>query len=266
MLVNKTLPQLFSKTSLLIEQELNVFLEQDSWDSELAHYYKYSILGGKCYRAALFLELIKFFRASESLPKYLVKAALSFEFVHASSLVHDDLPCMDDDSFRRNKPSMHVYAGEANAVMLGYSLLISAFENITSIKDMGAAQKNYYVQSLTRASGGRGMLLGQFYDLKKDTVERKKIHRLKTGALMASVCEMACYFASDEPHVSREAIDEAIDFGLNLGEYFQWKDDLDDGEFVEALEHKLRDLENKIQSYCEKSLPNFEWRSWLEVL
>ena len=115
---------------------------------------------------------------------------MAVEYVHAYSLVHDDLPCMDNDTLRRGKPTAHVRFGVAEAMLAGASLQPEAFERLLS-PGLPAAQINALTLALARASGARGTRGGQMIDLESvgeriDIDVLRQMHRLKTGALISA--------------------------------------------------------------------------------
>lgn len=159
--------------------------------------------------------------------------AVAIEWVHTYSLVHDDLPCMDDDDLRRGKPTTHKVFGEATAVLVGDGLLSLAFEQLASLD---APQALEMVRVLARASGPAGMVGGQHLDLAAekggvDTNGVREIHRLKTAALIEAACELGA-LAAGASSTARQA---ARRFGLALGLCFQAVDDCLDvtGDAVE---------------------------------
>ena len=117
--------------------------------------------------------------------------AASVELMHTYSLIHDDLPCMDDDNFRRNQPSNHIKYGEANAVLAGDALQALAYEIICDDEDMTPEEKVYAIKILSQACGKNGMVFGQHLDIENEenlenlTKEMlNEIHNLKTGKLI----------------------------------------------------------------------------------
>ncbi len=148
---------------------------------------KYGIIsGGKKIRSTVIFDAGKIFKISE---KELINICAAVECIHSYSLIHDDLPCMDNDSMRRGKPSTHIKFGEASAVLAGSSLLTLAFEIITDKNySLNAKSKNEIVRSLASCSGHTGIAGGQELDLK---YEKKKktiyqiidMQRKKTGKL-----------------------------------------------------------------------------------
>ncbi len=155
-------------------------------------------------------------------------AASALELIHTYSLVHDDLPCMDDDDFRREKPTVHKKYDEGVAVLVGDALLTKAFELLSKITPRYVPG---LVNCLARAAGSTGMIGGQSLDIgfegTVETVEKLTLlHRRKTGALIKVALEMASILgdATSEEH------DTLLSFGHHIGFAFQLADDLLDAE------------------------------------
>ena len=157
-------------------------------------------------------------------------AASAVEFVHAYSLVHDDLPCMDDDELRRGQPTVHVKFDEGTAVLTGDSLQTLAFETIAEAP-WPADIKVRVLQSLAKASGVRGMCGGQALDLdatgqRISLDQLRQLHSMKTGALIVSAIEMGALLAG----ASAQQLATLQDFAKDLGVAFQIRDDILDIE------------------------------------
>jgi len=149
---------------------INYLKKQDN--SLLIKPMKYGVIsGGKKIRSTLIFDAGKIYNLSE---KKLINICASVECIHSYSLIHDDLPCMDDDKMRRGKPSTHLKFGEASAVLAGNSLLTLAFEIIASQKySITPKMKNEIIKSLAFCSGHSGIAGGQELDLKFEN--KKKI-------------------------------------------------------------------------------------------
>lgn len=185
---------------------------------------KYSLLnGGKRLRPILVME---FCRACGCSSDYAVSFACAIEYIHTYSLIHDDLPCMDDDDFRRGNPSCHKMYGEDTALLAGDALLTHAFD-ILADAPVSDAQIVKAVCLLSQNSGVGGMLGGQVIDLKYEKEDPNlsqilTIHKLKTGALISAACLLGCIAADAD----EEKMAAASRFAYNLGIAFQIKDDL----------------------------------------
>lgn len=185
---------------------------------------KYSLLnGGKRLRPIL---VIEFCKACGRSIDYAIPFACAIEYIHTYSLIHDDLPCMDDDDFRRGNPSCHKMYGEATALLAGDALLTHAFDILTDA-DLSESQIVKAVCLLSQNSGVGGMLGGQVIDLKYENDDPNlsqilAIHKLKTGALISAACLLGCIAANAD----EEKMAAASRFAYYLGIAFQIKDDL----------------------------------------
>ena len=194
---------------------------------------RYSTLsGGKRIRPLLVLEAA---RACSGSLKEAMPAACAAEFAHTYSLIHDDLPAMDDDDVRRGKPACHKVFGEANAILAGDALLTLAFETIARYAD--PKRSPAIIEELSRAVGPDGMVLGQAMDLeyrgvKKSKATAKKIDALKTARLFEACAKIGAISAG----ASDKKITAMGRFGLYFGLSFQAVDDHIDGENNARLE------------------------------
>ncbi len=184
---------------------------------------KYALkAGGKRVRPALCLMTAK---ALGGDPEQAIPAALAIEFVHTYSLVHDDLPCMDNDDLRRGKPTTHKVYGEAQALLAGDALLTDAFNVLASQSQPSTGRM---VKELASAAGGHGMVLGQSLDLYwtaragASRLDLDRIHTLKTGRLLGCSAALGA-LAVDAPMSTVERLRR---FGEGLGLAFQITDDL----------------------------------------
>lgn len=212
-----------------IEKALDYFLPGvQSRQGVVAQAMRYSTLGGgKRVRGVL---VMKFCQACGGDPRQGLPFACALEMIHASSLIHDDLPCMDDDCLRRGKPSCHVAFGEANALLAGDALINLAFDVLSSeesVKAVGAENALKAVNLLSRKVGVDGMIGGQVVDLEsegksidEDTLEY--LHRLKTCALIQAAAALGCIAAG----ASKEKLQLALHYGDALGLAFQIVDDI----------------------------------------
>ncbi|MBO7405526.1 MAG: polyprenyl synthetase family protein [Clostridia bacterium] len=186
---------------------------------------RYSTLGGgKRIRAFLVLAFCRLFggEARAALP-----FACALECVHAYSLIHDDLPCMDDDALRRGKPSCHIRFGEAEALLAGDALLTYAFECAASNEQVSAESVRLAVKTLAAEAGPRGMVGGQTLDMAaemKDYDELRTMMDGKTSALIRAACLLGYYAATDEADPAVIAKITAYANAVGLG--FQIHDDI----------------------------------------
>ena len=168
-----------------------------------------------------------------------LRAACATELIHAYSLVHDDLPCMDNDVLRRGKPTVHVQFGEADALLAGDALQALAFELLTPDDgSVAPGMQALLCRLLARAAGSQGMAGGQAIDLASvgralDEAQLREMHRMKTGALLQGSVEMGAACAAAVPAVALAAM---RDYGAAIGLAFQVVDDILD---VTADSHTL---------------------------
>lgn len=185
--------------------------------------------GGKRFRPFLMIESAGLFGISGN---QVLNAAAAIECVHCYSLIHDDLPAMDDDALRRGQPTVHVAFDEATAILAGDSLLTLAFEILTHPETHPEpGVRSELVLALSRASGWQGMAGGQMLDLaaegrRPSAAEISRIHALKTAALIACACEMGTIIAE----TGSDARASLRTFGQALGLAFQLTDDVLDIE------------------------------------
>lgn len=209
----------------LVERAIIDFLPvcNDNQD-EVVEAMKYSLSnGGKRLRPVFCLE----FAASLGLDKReALPFACAIEYIHTYSLIHDDLPCMDNDDFRRGKPSCHKKFSEDTALLAGDALLTHAFQIITE-SDLSDFKKVNAVSLLSQNSGAAGMIGGQVIDLKYEKENPSlnqllSVHKLKTGALISAACLMGCIAGG----ATEKQMAAASKFAYTLGIAFQIKDDI----------------------------------------
>ena len=186
---------------------------------------RYSLnAGGKRIRPILVLE---FARIAGLSAKCAMPFAIALEMIHTYSLIHDDLPCMDDDDLRRGRPTNHKVFGEAVAVLAGDALLNRAFEHILMNSEISADLTLKAMQCLANASGADGMIGGQIIDMEGENrelslEETETLQSLKTGALIRAASLMGCII-SDADETIKE---NARIYADNIGLAFQIKDDI----------------------------------------
>ena len=244
-----------SDKKLNIEKELLSYLpEKDELIGNLVSSMEYSLTaGGKRVRPMLVMEFAKLCGGSE-------EAAMPFpcaiEMIHTYSLIHDDLPCMDNDDLRRGKPTNHKVYGEACALLAGSGLLTLAFEAASSERavSLNSTEKCLAaVRVLSEAAGAVGMLGGQIIDLESegksvDVDHLKIMDAKKTGALIIAAAKLGCISAG----ASKEQIDAAVSYAENIGLAFQIVDDmLDITSSTEELGKPVgSDSENEKSTYA----------------
>jgi geranylgeranyl pyrophosphate synthase len=186
----------------------------------------------------------------------LITLACSVELIHTYSLIHDDLPSMDDDDMRRGKDSSHIRFGEANAILAGDALHDLAFELIANDDDMSDAAKVNAVNILARASGSSGMVLGQYLDIESEKLnsdldldDMEKIHSLKTGKLI----QASILMGQLESSLDNKKQIMLSDFGSKIGLAFQIFDDiLDETGDSSVLGKSIKsDIKNHKQTYVK---------------
>ncbi|MBE6629222.1 MAG: polyprenyl synthetase family protein [Ruminococcaceae bacterium] len=217
-----------SQNAALIEEALKTYLSDEDVDfAEELEAERYSIFArAKRIRPTLVLEFCRLFggRDEAALP-----FACAVEMVHTYSLIHDDLPCMDDDDLRRGRPTCHKVYGEATALLAGDGLLTRAFGTLASNTAVPAESVRAAVAALARAAGSFGMIGGQVIDLagekKKLSLDTlKKLHAHKTGAMITVSAELGCLAAgldADDPRTVA-----ACRFAEGIGLAFQIVDDV----------------------------------------
>ena len=251
--MDRTKQQLGSYASMLETALAGYLPRHPSPEQTVADAMAYSLLsGGKRIRGALTLAFYRLFRED-------VRPALPYagalEMVHAYSLIHDDLPCMDDDDLRRGKPSCHIAYGEATALLAGDALLTLAFETMTDPRHAGAFAPGAVVKAvrcLAAAAGCAGMIGGQMIDLYQEGKPAseellKRTYAKKTGALIAAAAQMGCVLAGARP----EETEAAESYCEKIGLAFQIVDDLLDvtGDARVLGKPIGSDIENKKCTY-----------------
>ncbi|MBE6670771.1 MAG: polyprenyl synthetase family protein [Ruminococcaceae bacterium] len=210
----------------IIERELEKYFEvKDEAFPHLFESMKYTTMaGGKRIRAFL---VMMFARLSGGSVEAAIPFACAIEMIQAYTLIHDDLPCMDDDDMRRGKPSNHIVFGEAQALLAGDALLTYAFEVCADNKHVSPSNITKAVSILAKCIGACGTVGGQVLDLEGEKRKLTKeelyhVHDLKTSALIQASALLGCC-TSDK---GREYFDVAKKYGHNIGIAFQVIDDI----------------------------------------
>lgn len=181
--------------------------------------------GGKRFRPLLLLAVGETFGAT---PELLIDTACALEMIHTYSLIHDDLPSMDNDDLRRGRATCHVRFGEATAILAGDALQTLAFKTVAEDEKLSAEKRANLVREIARASGTPdGMVAGQALDLEAESrdvaaAELEQIHRLKTGALIIGAARCGAIIAG----ASESELAAVTDYAAQLGLLFQITDDL----------------------------------------
>lgn len=213
----------YIKYSDMVENRLKELFDFENED-EVIKAMKYSIFAdGKRIRPVLTLEFCNLCCYD---PAAAIDYACAVEMIHTYSLIHDDLPCMDDDDMRRGKPSCHIKFGEATALLAGDALLTYAFE-VVSKSQLPEINNALAVMKLSHCAGFQGMIGGQTLDLQNeckavdlDTV--KMTDYLKTSKLIEAACCLGCIAADSDS----EKIENACKYAENMGLAFQIVDDI----------------------------------------
>ena len=219
-----------------IQARINQFLEEqlnqvDTQPAPLADAMKYALLlGGKRIRPFLVYATGRMLGASMNQLDYV---AAAIEAVHAYSLIHDDLPAMDNDSLRRGEPTCHIAFDEATAILAGDALQAFAFETLTNATALSAEQKVRLVHALSHAAGAQGMCLGQSLDLISEhksvsLTELERIHNSKTAALLSAALIMG--FICSPRYSDKQLEQQLARYGAAIGLAFQVQDDILDIE------------------------------------
>ncbi len=218
--------EVLKNNALKVEEALEKCLSNDcTGGTIISEAMRYSTLGGgKRIRAFLTLEFCKLFGGSEEAA---IPYACALECLHAYSLIHDDLPCMDDDDLRRGKPSCHKKFGEAEAVLAGDALLTYAFELCATNPYVSHKSVRLAVTELSHEAGSVGMVGGQALDMQSSVdkyAELRNIYMKKTGALIRAACLLGYFAATDKP--SQKDIDNIKLYADAVGLAFQIHDDV----------------------------------------
>jgi len=219
----KAFDERYEAYRLAIEEYLDgLFADKPHW-ADLYESMRYSLLsGGKRIRPVLTLEFARLSGLDWTLA---LPMACGLELVHTYSLIHDDLPCMDNDDLRRGKPTNHKVYGETLAVLAGDALQPAAFRLMLTAPGIGVEQRAACALILAEAAGEQGMVAGQVIDtLHAPQTEGAlaEVHRLKTGAMIAGACKLGVAAAGG----SAQMLAAAEEYGYQLGMAFQIRDDM----------------------------------------
>lgn len=202
-----------------------LFPEADCSYNEVIKAARYSLLnGGKRIRPVIMMEFCKLCGGK---PEDALDFAVALEMIHTYSLIHDDLPCMDNDDMRRGKPSCHKAFGEDIALLSGDALLTEAFF-VASNANVSADKRLNAISFLSTNAGVHGMIGGQVLDLsfeenKPDAAALQDMYMRKTGALLIAAASIGCISAGK---YDEETLKSAAKYGYNLGLAFQIVDDI----------------------------------------
>lgn len=219
--------KILSEDATLVDQALERYLpDSGGLNGKVCEAMRYSLTaGGKRIRPVLTIE---FARLCGKKPKTVMNFACAIEMVHTYSLIHDDLPCMDNDDIRRGRPSCHVKYGEATAMLAGDALLSLAFETaLCAPEDVAPGDALAAAKLLAQASGAAGMVGGQIIDLESEgrniTLETLEfMHSKKTGAMIMAAAQMGCIASG----AGSDVTESAGEYAKRLGLAFQIVDDI----------------------------------------
>lgn len=249
-------PEIWKRYVSMVEESLPGFLPEAKGSyKNVIEAMDYSLTGGgKRVRGVLLLAVYRLFCSEAEVSRALPFAA-ALEMIHAYSMIHDDLPCMDDDNLRRGKPSCHIAFGEDTALLAGDALLTLAFETATgprAVRHFGSERALAAANVLSVAAGAEGMIGGQVMDLanegKKVSLETlRETDEKKTGALISVAARIGCILGGAGAEVTRYA----VDYALQLGLAFQILDDILDQTSDSATLGKPigSDAENEKSTY-----------------
>jgi geranylgeranyl diphosphate synthase type II len=217
----------FASCRLLIDSQLDRLLPKETAEPTRVHSaIRWSLFaGGKRFRPALLLATGQTFGASTD---DLLRVACALEMIHTYSLIHDDLPSMDNDELRRGRPTCHVKFDEATAILAGDALQTLAFQTIAEEERLSPELRVQLIAEIARAAGTpEGMVAGQAHDLDAESrevteVELERIHQRKTGALIRAAARCGAIIAG----ASEPELDAITEYATNLGLLFQITDDL----------------------------------------
>lgn len=221
-----TFKETLEAKQVMINEYLNNMISAENSPEVLISAMKYSLFaGGKRIRPVLSLSVCEGLGGN---PIEVLKVACSIELIHTYSLIHDDLPSMDNDDMRRGKPTNHKVFGEANAILAGDALLNYAFESIFDAIAENNFEKKYILagQIISKAAGSSGMIGGQVIDITNEgrnmsIEELIQMHGKKTGALIEAACLAGGIIAN-----RMDRLDEIKEYSHNLGIAFQIVDDI----------------------------------------
>ncbi|WLV23523.1 polyprenyl synthetase family protein [Aciduricibacillus chroicocephali] len=223
--MHQALIKFMEEQKVMLLQEMDDVLGRLDIPNNLKDSMAYSLqAGGKRLRPVL---LAASNAAYDSNPKKIQSSALALEMIHTYSLIHDDLPAMDDDDYRRGKLTNHKKFDEATAILAGDALLTYSFELIAGDPELSDTEKVQLIKMLASASGPEGMVAGQILDMEAERkpaslAELERIHALKTGALLEFAIHAGAYLGK----ASAEQLSHLKEFAHYLGLIFQVQDDL----------------------------------------
>ena len=248
-----SLDEYLAEQQQLVDRALDAWLPaEDVAPFSIHKAMRYSVFaGGKRIRPIL---AIASARAVSDSADAVENAAATLEMIHTYSLIHDDLPAMDNDDLRRGRPTCHKVFGDALAILAGDALCTLAFEVLSRLREIGAERKVKLIEELGRASGTvGGMIAGQVHDIEGEgrtpsAPLLEQIHRAKTGALLRASVRIGAIYGGATP----EELESLTDYGERVGLAFQIVDDILD---VEQTSEKLGKTAGKDQEQQKITFP-----------
>ena len=265
-----------AQNSLLLESALADYYDFTDKDyALLLDAQRYGLLGGgKRIRAFLVLEICRLYGGDI---KNAIPYACAIEMIHASSLIHDDMPCMDDDDMRRGKPSTHKAYGETLALIAGDAMMTNAFEVVINNPNLDVITNAKATSILAESTGNKGMLAGQAIDTvrgkdKLDFETLVRLHKLKTGKLISASAKLGCLAAG--VYENDEKYQAAVKYAEDIGLAFQIIDDIldyQDGKieinsFVSFMPvDEAKEYASKLTQSGIESIKNYDDGSLIEL-
>ncbi len=237
--MKKNISEYLKKREVIISKELDrLFVTPKGYLKTTYTVMNHALKGGKRIRPILCLACAQ---AAGGKEKTALKAACAIEIIHSYSLVHDDLPCMDNDDYRRGRLTCHKKFGVASAVLAGDALLTYAF-NILCYATESPSVNIRLIEVLSRAAGIHGMIGGQAADIvadKKNLAMQEYINIRKTGALIAASCKIGAISVK----AKKKDVESLFKFGEHIGLIFQIVDDIIDNEGLAGIMSKKHAFE-----------------------
>lgn len=256
--MDEALKSIIKDNQHIIYDSLNKLIPDDN--EILTKAIRYSLLSnGKRLRPLLIIETAKLF-TEDNLDDVIIVAS-AMEMIHIFSLIHDDLPSMDNDDYRRGELTCHKKFTEYEAILAGDSLIPLAFEIILTKTNLSYEDKCKIILIISKAIGYKGMCLGQSLDLeigknnKTKSIEKAElINTYKTGCLFKACVEIGCILGKANKH-NTELL---IDYSLNFGKAFQLMDDLDDNEIEKIHIEETKNKVNQLVDICINDLSKLQ--------
>ncbi|MCL2401106.1 MAG: polyprenyl synthetase family protein [Oscillospiraceae bacterium] len=256
---NPAMKRAFALCHTAIENRLNSYFTEDTGYKTLLESMRYSLLdGGKRIRAIICLKCCE---AVSGDMESAFNAACAIEILHAYSLIHDDLPCMDDDDMRRGKPSNHIKYGECTAVLAGDALQSAAFATLLE-SALPPDRVVEMAQIFARAAGPYGICGGQYLDIFGDGSAADalmEVHKLKTAALFSAAAQLGAIAGGGTP----AQIQAAWEYATALGLAFQARDDMLDDMAASEAERVIRLETEKAISAINGQFKDTDFLVWL---